>query len=224
MSIQVTCPKCHKRFRVSEKFAGQKGPCPNCKNEIQVPSKDEEVVVHAPEHSGPTDSVGRAVLEPIERTDAKFSVFTAVVAGVVTIVSVVLALVFRNEAGAPPIWLLAIGSLLLAIPVAKAGYGFLRDDELEPFYGRELWIRTLICAGVYAALWGVYGFVVQGYVFDNQPMEIFHMAIVIPLMVAAGGFTAFACYELELLNALLHFTMFLIVTVVLRIFMNMPAF
>lgn len=224
MPIPVTCPKCHKRFRVSDKFAGQKGPCPNCKNEIQVPAKDEEVVVHAPEHSGPTDSVGRAVLEPIERTDAQFSVVTAVIAAVFAIVTLGVALAFRTEEGEAPDWLLIVGSFLVAIPVVKWGYAFLRDDEFEAYYGRELWTRTLICAAVYAILWGVYGYVVQGYIFNGTPLEIFHIAVVIPLMVAAGGFTGYAAFELEFLNGVFHYGMYLVVTVVLRLILNMPAF
>ena len=68
MPIKVICPGCTKRFTVSEKFAGQKGPCPHCKAEIKIPEvAEEEVVIHAPENFGPKDAGGRAVLKPIER-------------------------------------------------------------------------------------------------------------------------------------------------------------
>ena len=30
MAITVTCPGCHKKFVVSEKFAGKSGPCKYC--------------------------------------------------------------------------------------------------------------------------------------------------------------------------------------------------
>ena len=49
MSIIVVCPGCLKSFKVSDKFAGKKGPCPNCKRTLQVPTKEQEVQVHAPE-------------------------------------------------------------------------------------------------------------------------------------------------------------------------------
>ena len=49
MSIVVVCPGCRKSFKVSDKFAGKSGPCPNCKRTLQVPTKAEEVKVHAPE-------------------------------------------------------------------------------------------------------------------------------------------------------------------------------
>ena len=69
MPIQVTCPGCLSRFSVSDKFAGKKGPCPKCKKEISIPTKAEEVVIHAPEPTGPKDSQGKVILKPIRRTD-----------------------------------------------------------------------------------------------------------------------------------------------------------
>ena len=35
-----------KRYTVSEKFAGQQGPCPHCKAILTIPAKEDEVVVH----------------------------------------------------------------------------------------------------------------------------------------------------------------------------------
>ena len=48
MSIPVICRGCHARFKVSDKFAGKSGACPKCKATINVPTKEEEVKVHAP--------------------------------------------------------------------------------------------------------------------------------------------------------------------------------
>jgi phage FluMu protein Com len=62
MAISIVCTGCKKRFSVSEKFAGLKGPCPNCKTVIQIPAKGDEVVIHAPEAAGPKDSKGAAVI------------------------------------------------------------------------------------------------------------------------------------------------------------------
>ena len=72
MPIPVTCPKCHTRFKVSEKFAGQKGPCPKCKEVILVPKLEDEVVISAPV-AGPKDGKGRQILKPIKRKENKFS-------------------------------------------------------------------------------------------------------------------------------------------------------
>ncbi|NND99518.1 MAG: hypothetical protein HKN47_19560, partial [Pirellulaceae bacterium] len=69
MPIQVTCPKCLKRFQVSDKFAGKEGPCPNCKHVIKVPDASEEVVIHAPADDAPKDKSGKSVLKPITRQE-----------------------------------------------------------------------------------------------------------------------------------------------------------
>ncbi len=222
MPIAVTCPSCHKRFRVSDKFAGQKGPCPKCKKEITVPSKEDEVVVHAPEVSGPSDSKGRAVLEPLQRTDSSFSVVTAVAYGVMAIIAVVVALVIRGQDEGVAKQAILIASLLfVAIPVVRAGYGFIADDEFELFYGRELWVRTLICSCVYALLWIVFDHLIKGYVFQGAELELFHYVIVVPAMVAAGAFAGLACFDLEFTNGLVHYGMYLLVTVLLRLLMGM---
>jgi hypothetical protein len=42
MPIPVTCPTCHRTFRVPDRFAGRRGLCPDCKNVVAVP--DEELV------------------------------------------------------------------------------------------------------------------------------------------------------------------------------------
>ena len=74
MPIQVTCPGCHARFKVSDKFAGQTGPCPKCKKPITIPKKEDEVVIHAPEAYGPKGVDGTATLKPIERKESSASI------------------------------------------------------------------------------------------------------------------------------------------------------
>ena len=73
MSIIVVCPGCLKSFKVSDKFAGKSGPCPNCKRTLQVPAKEQEVKVHAPEAfaGGGKSTSGKLVTKPIARVNAK---------------------------------------------------------------------------------------------------------------------------------------------------------
>src|SRR3954471_19717276 len=100
MPIPVTCPGCLKRFSVADKFAGKQGPCPNCKKTITIPKLEDQVVIHAPEHSeaGAVGAGGRHALKTYKRTDTKFKplMFTAVIGAV--LVAILIALVLRSQA------------------------------------------------------------------------------------------------------------------------------
>ena len=73
MPIPVVCPKCRKSFRVSEKFAGKSGPCPNCKAILTVPALAPEVKIHTPEAfaGGGKSVTGKLVTKPVARLDIK---------------------------------------------------------------------------------------------------------------------------------------------------------
>jgi hypothetical protein len=226
MSIPVTCPSCHSRFKVSEKFAGQTGPCPKCKKPIRVPAKSEEVVIHAAEEFGPKDQSGRAVLKPLEREETEASPVTiAGIVGAVLVTLVVAFVVGRMYADATdgvPAWVLGLGAALLGPPLAAAGYAMLRDAELAPHRGASLWIRCLICGLIYAALWGAYGFV-KGNLFEGE-LEVFHLVFIAPVMVAAGAVAGWACLELDFTSGALHFAMYLLITGLLRLLMGLSVY
>ena len=70
MAIDVICTGCHKRFQVSDQYAGQKGPCPGCKTMIEIPRLEDVVVVHERE----TTSTGApAKLDSIRRQQTTVS-------------------------------------------------------------------------------------------------------------------------------------------------------
>jgi len=223
MPIPVVCPGCKKRFTVSDKHAGKKGPCPQCKTVIQVPEKAEEVVVHAPEGFGPKDAQGRAVLKPIARKETKVSpLLTAVI--LIAIVAVLAgAWMFRSPAGKQPLLLLALGAIALAPPLAWAGYTFLRDDELEPYSGKELSLRILACSAVYAILWGLVA-LVTGYVLGGDDVQVIHMVFIAPVMIGIGTFAAYLSLDLEAGTAAIHCSLYLLVTVTLRLILGLSAF
>ena len=223
MPITVVCPGCRKRFKVSDKFAGKKGPCPKCKTQIKVPDKTDEVVVHGPEEFGPKDTAGRAVLKPIERTETKVSPLLTAIIIVSVLLTLGIAWMFRPQEGQEvAVPLLAFGAIVLAPALAWAGYTFLRDDELEPHRGLGLWIRVGACSLVYAILWGLV-VLVRAYVFEGDPFEVVHMVVILPIMVAIGSFAAYASLDLEFGTAAIHYGMYLAVTVVLRLIMGLPA-
>ncbi len=221
MPIRVTCPGCHKRFEVADKFAGKKGPCPKCKTKITIPEKDEEVVVHE-QDTGPKDKEGRSVLKPIAREEAKFSPVWAVVIGVAALAVVGAAWYLRGQEEKSPV-LLGLGAAILGPALALAGYSFLRNDELEPYRGRELLVRAVICGLVYAALWGVYELVVA-LLFQGDRPEIFALLYLLPPIVLAGALAAYASLDLEFGSAMVHYGMYLAATVGLRALMNIDLF
>ncbi len=224
MAIQVTCPGCLKRFSVSDKFAGKTGPCPSCSKQIKIPDKSDEVVIHAPEDKGPKDSKGRSVLKPIRRSEVKLSTPIIVAAIAVPLILIVVAVgigINKIELATP---VLAVTSCLLAFPLALAGYWFLRDDELEGFQGRELLVRCLICALVFPITWALYAFI-PAYLYEYTSMaenSAIDMAMFIGLMLVVGSIAAVLLFELEVLNGVLHYGLFFVVTFVLAWIAGVP--
>jgi hypothetical protein len=225
MAIDVTCTKCHTRFQVSEKFAGKSGPCPKCKNIIKIPDVKDQVVIHAPEVTGPKDTTGQPVFKPITRTEVKLQApQIALIVGSVVVV-LVAAVILRAQPESVKKLAAIIGSVLLGPPLAFAAYTFMRDDELEPFRGTEVLLRSLACGLGFAAIWGAY-WLVFAYWYNFKPLPAAEpnwqiMAAVIPIMAAAGAFISQASFELEIATGALHFATYFIATVLLRLIMGM---
>jgi hypothetical protein len=229
MPIQVTCPnpKCLTRFSVADKFAGQKGPCPKCKQIITIPKKEDELIIHAPDHSetGAVDASGRNVLKTYKRKETKFQplLFTAVIGAV--LVSLLIALVIRSS-GPPELWLKALAASLLGPPLAWAGYTFLRDPELEAYKGTGLLIRSLVCGLVYALLWGVFSFLGERFFGPDEMkkgLQVFQMIVLVVPVFAAGTLAAFASFDLDPGSAFFHCAMYFFVTVLLRFVAHLPV-
>jgi hypothetical protein len=227
MAIDVTCSKCYQRFQVSDKFAGKSGPCPKCKAIIKVPEKKDEIVIHAPEVSGPKDSTGQAVLKPISRQEVRLQVpqIVAIVGSIVVVLIVALVLRVQFPGGKVPQLITILGSMLLGPPLAFAGYTFLRDDELAPFSGSEVLLRSLACGVAWAATWGAF-WLIFAYWYDWKPLPAGEpnwqiMAAVVPIMIAIGAFASQASFELEIMTGALHYAMYLGTTVLLRFIMGM---
>ncbi len=159
MPITVVCTGCLKRFQVSDKFAGKKGPCPNCKVIIEIPK--EQVIVHAPEEfvSGGKTVKGRAILKPLERLSTEFKLQNVLIGGAGFLAVVVLAS-FLGYLNPGPLILDLIGTVglfLISFPLAFFGYQFLREgDELEFIEGRNLLNRAALCGCAYSVLWVVF--------------------------------------------------------------------
>ena len=213
MPIRVTCPGCHTRFNVSEKFAGKEGPCPKCKKTITIPTASEAVEVHAPEGFGPKTAVGKAVFHPIKRKDTSLSPVQMVLIAATIVGFLAVALLmrsgFENKADVNS-WLLLLGSVLVAVPCVYAGYSFLGNSELGKLEGQELWLRVILCSLAYALVW------LTIYLVSYAVGPELGMFAGLALMMALGAGAAYLFLQMDYLMAILHYGLFLGVCILLR--------
>ena len=232
MPIQVVCSGCKKRFQVSEKFAGKQGPCPSCKAIIKIPEKGEEVTILAPDSVAGTKgktATGQPTFKPLRRTHLTASpiAIVSIVGGIAVTLIAALFIRMGTTPEDPIGWpVMALGSILLAAPLAWGGYIFLRDPELAPYRGTSLYIRLAICASVYVLLWGIWSFVLRplwGFEAGSQ-IELPFLCAIVPAMIGIGALAPFSTFDLDYTTAAFHYGFFLGICVLLRVIMHLPAF
>ena len=220
MPISVVCPGCKARFNVSDKFAGQKGACPKCKAMITVPvpSKDD-VKIHVPDQfaSAGKDTKGRSVSKPIERKETKIKPAVAVAIAGAVILTFVIALLLRGLETKLPV--IVAGLAIISGPLVFAAYTFLRDDELEPYRGRELLVRVVLCGLAYAVLWAAY-WPLPAY--GLLTGEAWQWVFIAPVFISIGAAAAWATLDLDFGSAAMHYCFFLLVCLALRFALGMP--
>lgn len=180
-----------------------------------MPTKAEEVTVHAPEafSSGGRSKTGKLITKPIARTNAKWHPVTA--AAIVATALVVLAVTWvGGDRGLFNSWIAStLGLVLVAPALVVAAYEVLRDDELEPYRGKALYLRASVCSLAYVVLWGVFALLASRGLITG---ELWNWMFVVPAFVLVGGGMAWATLDLEFGDAMFHYGFFLLVTVVLR--------
>jgi hypothetical protein len=175
------------------------------------------VVIHAPKEDGPTDSKGKSVIKPIRREEVKVKLPVLIAAAVGSLAVLGGAIGLGISKSQPPGLLLAPSAFLLALPLVMLGYWFLRDDELQGYLGRELWIRSAICALVFAIGWGLY-YVIPGFVSDHKSVaetSVIEMGLMTVLMIGLGTAAAVLALELEIGQGLMLYMLYFVVTFVL---------
>lgn len=224
MPINVVCPTCHKRFSVADEHAGKTGPCPSCKGQITIPKLEDEVVIHAPV-DGPTDSKGRPVLKTEKVKDGKFNPVLAGGIGGAVVVAFAVAFLLQGRELAGSVVLLGAGALMLGPPLAAAGYGFLRDSELEPYTGNALAIRASACGLAFAAAWGAYALLAYQ-MSGSWPvgtLEIYQTFIAAAVAVGIGAFASHVSLDLDPAVGAVHFALFFVTTVLLRLTLGLTS-
>ncbi len=220
MPISVICPKCKSRFSVSDQFAGRTGPCPKCKAPMTIPKPAaQSVTIHEPDAPvAAAGQVGRAPTAPIKRRDkpVQISALAMAAGGAIAcmVVAAILPSVFPPTAtGEPtiPPWLFMGGAFAVAIPSVMLGYAAVRNRELESWQGMDFVKRALVCAVVYTVLWGI-----RGLLPPEQTAEMWQWFYLGPLFVAAGGLAAYASFDIEWGNAVVHYSFYVLVCSLLR--------
>lgn len=215
MSLNVTCPGCLKRFAVSEKFAGQKGPCPKCRTIIQIPKLGDEVIIHGGEefdHAG-RDAQGKLIGKPILREKSEFTPTVMAILGAGVLVTIIATWILGRSGVFQSSLMCFLGLLAVSPPLAAGGYKSLHSsEELQPYRGRRLWLRAAICSLVYIILWGVFGYLVDQFI----PGEIWEWFVLVAPFLAAGGFVGLICFDLDYASGFLHYSFYVAVTILLR--------
>ncbi len=212
MSILVVCPGCRKRFQVSDQFAGKSGPCPHCKTAIRIPTKEEEVVVHGPEEAAATAGgpPKHLVTKPIARKEIRLRMGAAgaiVASGLLAFLAAYLA----GEAIRESLIVRVIGLIAVSPPLVVAGYSILHDEELEPYRGRPLYLRSGVLAMSYAALWGIFSYVAG----MGVTGDLWTWLLVVPPFLVAGALTALACLDLDFGSGFFLYGFYLLLTMAL---------
>jgi hypothetical protein len=212
MAIIVVCRSCLKSFQVSEKFAGKSGPCPNCKAVIKVPTLAEQVKIQDPT-VGKGKSGFHAEFKPVGWKSAKIEPITATFMVAASLVTLFLTWIGGKVGVFHHTYVLVIGLWLVSLPLVVAAYRILHNDDLEPYRGKSLYLRSAICATVYVLLWGIFSLLSARGIITG---DVWIWMFVIPPFFAIGGLAALAALDLEYGDAVLHFGFYVLVTLILR--------
>jgi len=211
MPISVVCPGCYKRFQVSEKFAGKKGPCPNCQTIIDIPK--EQVKIHAPEEfvSGGKTVKGRKILQPLTRLNTDFTLRDILLAaGGLIAVFLIATVLGRLELGSNLLG--GIGLFLIAFPLVFFGQRLLKDaDDLHPLEMPEILRKSAICGVAYTFLWVCFEFLAN----YMQADGVFIVVYLIPF-VLFSLFVAHVVFDFDFARGLFHYLVFFIPVILLR--------
>ena len=199
MPIHVICPGCMKRFQVGARFAGMKGPCPNCGTVITIPTESLKLDV-------PPRAISRFDIE-----------FDPALAGRCAL-GVLGVLLLAFALGCIPMYyvlrsFLGISGLcLIVFPLVLFGYQTLRDrEQIFAFTGEDLYRRAGIAAAGYVVCW--LGF---EYCLAVTQAGIYISWFYFAAFAGLAALLAHPLLAMEIGDALLHYCLFGFSVIVLR--------
>ena len=218
MSLHVICPGCLKRFQVGARFAGMKGPCPNCGTIISIPHESVKLP-DADETKSGKETKRNVSLSVIPRYDWEFDPALAGLYALGVLGVLLLAFLF----GCIPMYGVlrslfgTFGLCLIAFPLTLFGYQTLRDrEQIFAFTGEELYRRAALAAAGYVILW--------------LTLESVLMATRADVYVSGFYFTAFAglatlfavpILVMRMQDAFLHYCIFGFSVILVRYLMGL---
>jgi hypothetical protein len=232
------CPKCKAVITIpaptTVSAATSSGGKPAAPGAPPAP-KAADVKIHAPEEALKSEKskTGRPTLKPIFHDDLRLTwkMGLSVVGAIVVLFAAAwiggrfvrapapllanqqtdASLVAERQMALVPIYALrTVGLLLIGFPIVMAGYLVLRDDELEPYRGRSLLWRALICLVVYVGVWGLYALIPS-----DLTSEIYLWLFLAPALILPAAVAAYFCFDLDYLGSAIHASFFLLVTLAL---------
>ncbi|QGJ72324.1 Hypothetical protein PBC10988_40420 [Planctomycetales bacterium 10988] len=184
--------------------------------------RPEDIKIHDTGQAAPgVGIVGKSGkrIDPEARKDAEFKLIPSILIFVMA-ASVIGAAVYLGKTFDDPVLSnnIFLGlTWLISFPLAVAGYWILRSsDDTEPYHGKVLLVRTVICGTLYTVLWLVKGFVPEIYVAG----EYGWLFGAIPF-VFAGCVIAFASWDFEPGESFLHFALFVGASMLIRWLMGL---
>lgn len=210
MPIDVICPGCHKRFSVSDEFAGKKGPCPACQTVIEIPKLEDVVVIHERET---TASGAPAKLDSIRRkstTAGKFELGLGIGALIAALVLTVLGRMQLTEVDPNPAFLIKLfAGGLLGISSSVLGHIVLRGQDHGSVYSRKTIFISSVVGLAYTVIWRLQVLISDGVLVQDGSIILPAVVILAIAFTVITTFLPMFVFEFEYQEGLTHVALFI---------------
>ena len=210
MAIDVICTGCHKRFQVSDEFAGRKGPCPGCKTVIEIPKLEDIVVVHERET---TKTGAPTKLNSIRRHGTTVSKLEIIISLAAVTLGLTTAFIGRftisGASSSPGILIWGIAGSMLGIGTSLLGYIVLRNSELEIVNDRKTILKASGIGILYAVLWRLQIIITDSALTMEDGIILPGVIVLALALTAIASFLPMVLLEFEFAQGLVHTSLFI---------------